>query len=91
VLFPTLLRSTAQGFMFGVVRIALGGWSLLLPTVRQAGFRTLALVLAGMLIVSGAIGLAFAPRGTARALEGEDDDGRSPERFRRGEPVPAER
>ena len=36
-LFPTLLRSTAQGFMFGVVRIALGGWSLLLPTVQQAG------------------------------------------------------
>ena len=46
-LFPTLLRSTAQGFMFGVVRIALGGWSLLLPTVQQAGFRTLAIVLAG--------------------------------------------
>ena len=45
-LFPTLLRSTAQGFMFGVVRIALGGWSLLLPTVQQAGFRTLAIVLA---------------------------------------------
>ena len=55
-LFPTLLRSTAQGFMFGVVRIALGGWSLLLPTVQQAGFRTLAIVLAGMLIVSGVIG-----------------------------------
>ena len=30
-LFPTLLRSTAQGFMFGVVRIALGVWLLLLP------------------------------------------------------------
>ena len=52
LLFPTLLRSTAQGFMFGVVRIALGGWS----TVQQAGFRTLALVLAGMLIVSGVSG-----------------------------------
>ena len=36
-MFPTLLRSTAQGFMFGVVRIALGGWSLLLPTVRRPG------------------------------------------------------
>ncbi len=34
-LFPTLLRSTAQGSMFGVVRIALGGWSLLLPTVQR--------------------------------------------------------
>ncbi len=77
-MFPTLLRSTAQGFMFGVVRIALGGWSLLLPTVQQAGFRTLALVLAGMLIVSGAIGIAFAPRERGRDLE---DDERGEGRF----------
>jgi MFS transporter, SP family, inositol transporter len=48
--------------MFGVVRIALGGWSLLLPTVQQAGFRTLAIVLALMLIVSGTVGILFAPR-----------------------------
>ena len=48
--------------MFGVVRIALGGWSLLLPTVQQAGFRTLAVVLALMLIVSGVVGILFAPR-----------------------------
>ena len=44
-LFPTLLRSTAQGVMFGIVRIVrigLGGWSLLLPTVQHAGFRVLA-------------------------------------------------
>ena len=65
-LFPTLLRSTAQGFMFGVVRIALGGWSLLLPTVQEAGFRTLSIVLALMLIVSGVVGIIFAPRGRAR-------------------------
>ena len=45
-MFPTLLRSTAQGFMFGVVRIALGGWSLLLPTV-SAGRVPHALVGAG--------------------------------------------
>ena len=65
-LFPTLLRSTAQGLMFGVVRVALGGWSLLLPTVQQAGFQTLAVVLAAMLIVSGLIGIAFAPDRSAR-------------------------
>jgi inositol transporter-like SP family MFS transporter len=65
-LFPTLLRSTAQGFMFGVVRIALGGWSLLLPTVQEAGFRTLSIVLALLLIVSGVVGILFAPRGSAR-------------------------
>jgi MFS transporter, SP family, inositol transporter len=36
-LFPTLLRTIAQGVMFGIVRIGLGGWSLLLPTVQDAG------------------------------------------------------
>ena len=70
-MFPTLLRSTAQGFMFGVVRVALGGWSLMLPTVPQAGFRTLSVVLAGMLIVSGVVGIAFAPRGKTHELEEE--------------------
>ncbi len=79
-LFPTLLRSTAQGFMFGVVRIALGGWSLMLPTVQQAGFRTLSLVLAGMLIVSGVVGIAMAPRGTTHELEEETEGS---DRFRR--------
>ena len=68
-LFPTLLRSTAQGFMFGVVRIALGGWILLLPTVEKAGFSTLALVLAALLVISGAIGIAFAPNTRGRDLE----------------------
>ena len=72
-MFPTLLRSTAQGFMFGVVRIALGGWSLLLPTVQQAGFRTLSIVLALMLIVSGVVGIVMAPRGTARELDDDDE------------------
>jgi hypothetical protein len=38
-LFPTLLRSTAQGFMFGVVRIALGGWLLLLPKISGLGLQ----------------------------------------------------
>ena len=75
-LFPTLLRSTAQGFMFGVVRIALGGWSLLLPTVQQAGFRTLSVVLASMLIVSGVVGIVFAPSERGRSLEDEDASGR---------------
>lgn len=80
-LFPTLLRSTAQGFMFGVVRIALGGWSLLLPTVQQAGFRTLAIVLALMLIVSGIVGIVFAPSPEERDID-------RTERFRRGRQVP---
>lgn len=68
-LFPTLIRSSAQGFMFGVVRIGLGGWILLLPTIEKAGFSTLSLVLAALLLVSGAIGIAFAPDTTGRDLE----------------------
>ncbi|MDA0140944.1 MFS transporter [Solirubrobacter deserti] len=70
-LFPTLLRSTAQGFMFGVVRVALGGWSLLLPTIQEAGFRALAIVLALLLIISGVIGILFAPDRGARELHDE--------------------
>ena len=42
---------------------------LLLPTVQQAGFRTLSIVLAALLIVSGAIGIAFAPDTRGRDLE----------------------
>lgn len=67
-LFPTLLRSSAQGLMFGVVRIGLGGWILLLPTVEKAGFSTLALVLAALLFISGLIGVAFAPDTQGREL-----------------------
>ena len=68
-LFPTLLRSTAQGLMFGIVRIALGGWILLLPTIQDAGFKTLSAVLFGMLAVSGAVGILFAPETAGRELE----------------------
>lgn len=68
-LFPTLLRSTAQGFMFGVVRIALGGWLLMLPWVQKWGFQTLSVILFAMLLVSGAVGALFAPDTTGRDLE----------------------
>jgi inositol transporter-like SP family MFS transporter len=67
-LFPTLLRSTAQGLMFGIVRIALGGWILLLPTIQDAGFHTLSIVLFALLAISGLVGVRFAPETTGRAL-----------------------
>ena len=82
-LFPTLIRSSAQGFMFGVVRIGLGGWILLLPTIGKAGFSTLSLVLAALLLVSGAIGIAFAPNTRGRDLEEISRGGRSPRASRR--------
>jgi len=77
-LFPTLLRSTAQGLMFGVVRIALGGWILLLPVISDAGFRTLSVILFAMLFVSGAVGVLFAPETAGRDLsETQGDVGRA--------------
>jgi inositol transporter-like SP family MFS transporter len=71
--FPTLLRSTAQGVMFGVVRIGRGGWVLPLPTVQKAGFSALATALAAMLLVSGVVGLVGAPQ--TRGLDLEQTDG----------------
>ncbi len=60
--FPTALRSTALGLMFAIARIALGIWSLFVPTLTtHAGFHTLAWILASFLVVSGALGLAIAP------------------------------
>jgi MFS transporter, SP family, inositol transporter len=91
-LFPTLLRSTAQGFMVGVVRIALGGWLLLLPWVEDFGFKTLSVILFAMLLVSGLVGIAFAPDTTGRDLRETGEDPAGGGRFRRApaeEPVGA--
>jgi MFS transporter, SP family, inositol transporter len=68
-LFPTLLRSTAQGLMFAVVRIALGFWSLYVPTLTKSGFSTLAWILTGFVAVSGLIGFVFAPRNEGKTLD----------------------
>ncbi len=73
--FPTELRSTALGLMFAVVRIALGVWSLFVPAITAAGFTTLAWLLTGFLLVSGALGLAF---GQARPGEPLEAVGRRP-------------
>ena len=54
--------------MFGIVRIALGGWILLLPTIEKSGFSTLSVVLAALLLISGLIGIAFAPHTQGRDL-----------------------
>jgi inositol transporter-like SP family MFS transporter len=70
--------------MFGVVRIALGGWLLMLPWVEDWGFQTLSVILFAMLLISGLVGIVFAPDTTGRDLRetGEDPDaGRA--RFRR--------
>jgi inositol transporter-like SP family MFS transporter len=68
-LFPTAIRSTAQGATFAIVRIGLGIWSLAVPTLAAYDFTTLAWILTGFLAVSGLIGLAWAPRNEGKSLE----------------------
>ena len=66
--FPTLLRATALGLMFAVVRIALGGWSLVLPTFLEAGFHGVAWTLIAFLSASALVGLAYARRVGSRKI-----------------------
>jgi inositol transporter-like SP family MFS transporter len=68
-LFPTAIRSTAQGATFAIVRVALGIWSLAVPTLAANDFTTLAWILTGFLVVSGVIGFVWAPRNEGKSLE----------------------
>ena len=68
-MFPTLLRSTAQGVMFAIVRIALGVFSFFVPWLTATGFTTLAWILVGFLAISGVIGFVWAPRNEGKSLE----------------------
>ena len=78
--------------MFGMVRIALGGWLLLLPKISDWGFSTLSVILFALLLVSGLVGILFAPDTTGRDLEETQREPR--QRFARreaSEPVGAAR
>lgn len=68
-LFPTLLRSTAQGFAFAVVRIGLGVFSFFVPILTSTGFTTLAIILGVFLLISGLIGTIWGPRNEGKSLE----------------------
>lgn len=68
-LFPTLLRSTAQGVSFAIVRIGLGIFSFFVPYLVATGFHTLAWILVGFLGISAAIGWWGAPRNEGKSLE----------------------
>jgi inositol transporter-like SP family MFS transporter len=68
-LFPTLLRSTAQGLTFAVVRIGLGVFSFFVPWLTATGFHTLAWILVGFLVMSALIGWLGAPRNEGKSLE----------------------
>lgn len=67
-MFPTLLRSTAQGVAFAIVRIGLGIFSFFVPMLTATGFSTLAWILTGFLMASGIIGLIWAPRNEGKTL-----------------------
>ncbi|MBS0482888.1 MAG: MFS transporter [Proteobacteria bacterium] len=68
-MFPTMLRSTAQGLCFAVVRIGLGLFSFFVPMLTATGFTTLAWILTGFLGTSGIIGALWAPRNAGKSLE----------------------
>lgn len=67
-LFPTAIRSTAQGASFAIVRIGLGIWSLAVPALAAGNFTLLAWILVGFLTASGVIGLLWAPRNEGKSL-----------------------
>ena len=68
-LFPTEIRSTAQGLAFAIVRIGLGIWSFFVPLLTATGFHTLAWILTSFLIGSGLVGLLGAPNNRGKSLE----------------------
>jgi len=67
--FPTALRATAQGLCFAVVRISLGIFSFFVPLLTATGFTTLAWILTGFLVLSGLVGMIWAPRNEGKSLE----------------------
>lgn len=68
-LFPTLLRGTAQGITFAVVRIGLGLWSFFVPLLVTSHFTTLIWILTVFLAISGIIGVVWGPRNEGKSLQ----------------------
>src|SRR5918997_1782227 len=68
-LFPTMLRTTAQGLTFGVARFILGIWSFFVPVLAGLSIRPVALILMIFLIISGVVGFLFMPNTAGRSLE----------------------
>jgi MFS transporter, SP family, inositol transporter len=88
-LFPTAIRSTAQGFAFAIVRIGLGIWSLAVPALASHDFTTLAWILTGFLVISGLVGSIWAPRNEGKTLEQLDAERQATGRQGLGRCMPA--
>ena len=68
-LFPTMLRTTAQGLTFGVARALLGIWSFFVPVLASLSIRPVALILMIFLLISGVVGFVFMPNTAGKSLE----------------------
>lgn len=68
-MFPTALRSTAQGVCFAIVRSVLGIFSFFVPVLAATDFSVLAWILTGFLAVSAIIGWLWAPNNAGKSLE----------------------
>lgn len=68
-LFPTMLRSTAQGITFGVARVILGFWSFFVPMLADSGIGQIAGLLTLFLAISGGVGFFFMPDTSGKSLE----------------------
>jgi MFS transporter, SP family, inositol transporter len=68
-LFPTMLRTTAQGLTFGVARFFLGIWSFFVPVLASMSIKPVALILMIFLTISGVVGFFFMPNTAGKSLE----------------------
>jgi inositol transporter-like SP family MFS transporter len=68
-LFPTSVRATAQGLVYGGVRLLLFFWSLAVPVIATVGIKPLGLLLAIFLLISAGIGVIFMPDTAGKSLE----------------------
>lgn len=68
-LFPTSVRATAQGLVYGGVRVLLFFWSLAVPALATIGLGPLGVLLGVFLAVSGLVGVVFMPNTAGKSLE----------------------
>ncbi len=70
-LFPTEIRNTSQGVLWGAMRVILGLWSLWMPIILGAigGFKAVALLMALMFAYNLIVGGIFGPRTGGQSLE----------------------
>jgi inositol transporter-like SP family MFS transporter len=71
--FPTLLRSSAQGFIIAVARVAAGLLGLVTPLILEAGPRVLFATVFGMALISYVTAYVVFRRRATTEFELEDE------------------